>query len=149
MQYHAKAVLTAAQRTQVRQLHQQGRSQAALARQFDVHRRTIQRWVARDEPTDRSSAPHHHGHQVVTEDYRKAVLDHRAAHPTHGPKRIAYLLRDRFPTANAATVWRILHSAGVSRRTPPKTGTAPDSGGPAPRATGHPGVAGDPGQPQA
>lgn len=79
MQYHAKAVLTAAQRTQVRQLHQQGRSQAALARQFDVHRRTIQRWVARDEPTDRSSAPHHHGHQVVTEDYRRAVLDHRAA----------------------------------------------------------------------
>ena len=44
--------------------------------------------------------------QIATPCYRDAVLAYRAQHPTQGLKRIAYDLRDRFPTANSATIWR-------------------------------------------
>jgi transposase len=121
MHYHAKAALTITQRAQVRELHQQGTSQAALARRFGVHRRTIQRWLGRTDLTDRSSAPKQHGRQSVTDAYRQAVLAERQQHPTHGPKRIALDLRQRFASANAVTVWRILKAAGLSQRAPKKT----------------------------
>ena len=121
MHYHAHAALTRRQRTHIQQLYAAGISQAELARRFGVHRRTIQRWIGRTDTMDRSSAPHHHGRQVVTEQYRAAVLAARHAQPRQGPKRIAHDLRDRFPTANATTVWRILHAAGLSRRLPKKT----------------------------
>lgn len=143
MQYHANAALTVTQRTLVHDLAAQGVSQAELARRFGVHRRTIQRWVARSKPTDRSSAPRQHGRLVVTEDYRAAVLAERTAHPRHGPQRIADDLRARFPTANRATVWRILHAAGLSRRAPKKTAAAPDPRGASSGAAGSSGTAGD------
>lgn len=130
MKYHAKAALTVTQRTQVRQLSADGRTQASLARQFGVHRRTIQRWVARDEPTDRPSGPRCHkgqGGRVVTDGYREAVIAERKAHPEHGPKRIADTLRRDYPTANSATVWRILHAAGLSQRAPKKSVSAAPS----------------------
>lgn len=144
MQYHANAALTVTQRTEVRRLHQQGVTISALARQFCVARRTIQRWVNRDDVTDRSSAPRCHGRQIVTDAYREAVLAERTANPTHGPKRIAYDLRDRYPTANSATIWRILHAAGLSQRALKKTDAQADSSGPPSRATGHSGAAGHP-----
>lgn len=143
MPYHANATLTVTQRRLVRELAAQGVSQADLARRFGVHRRTIQRWAARSEPTDRSSAPRQHGRLVVTEAYRTAVLAERTAHPTHGPQRIAHDLRARFPTANRTTVWRILHAAGLSRRAPKKTVAPPDPGGASSGAAGHSRTAGD------
>jgi transposase len=135
MHYHAKAALTATQRAVVRALHQQGASQAELARRFGVHRRTIQRWISRTDMTDRSSAPKQHGRQIVTDAYRQAVLAERQEHPTHGPKRIALDLRQRFPSANVATVWRILKAAGLSQRAPKKTNSATDPGRAASGAT--------------
>ena len=143
MQYHAKAALTVAQRQLVRQLAEQGTAHTELARRFGVHRRTIQRWAQRSEATDRSSAPHQHGHQVVTDAYRAAVLAERTTHPTHGPQRLADDLRSRFPTANRATVWRILHAAGLSRRPPKKTDAPPHPGGTPPRAIGYSATARD------
>ena len=143
MKIHANAALTVAQRQRVRELHQEGVSQAELARRYGVDRRTIARWVKRENPRDRSTAPHEHGRRVVTEAYRDAVIAERQAHPHYGPRRIAYALRERFPTANTATVWRILHAAGLSRPTPKKTDVAADSGGTPPRAVGHSGIARD------
>ena len=126
MHYHKKAALTVTQRVLVRELAQQGVSHAELARRFGVHRRTIARWAQRSNPTDRSSAPRQHGRQVVTDEYRAAVLAERGAHPSHGPKRIAHDLHGRFPTANVATVWRILKYACLSRRAPKKTAAPPN-----------------------
>lgn len=148
MQYHAQAALTQTQRRRVQQLSRDGWSQAALARQFGVSRSTIQRWIARTDTADRSSAPRQHGHQVVTDTYRQAVLAARTAQPHHGPKRIAHALRERFPSANSATVWRILHAAGVSRRAPKKTEQPADPARSPSGATRHPGTAGDSGRAQ-
>ncbi len=125
MKYHAKAALTQTQRTRVRELAEQGVAKAALARQFGVSRTTIARWAARPDPADRSSAPHTHGRQVVTDDYRQTVTALRTTSPHYGPARIAQELRDRFPTANAATVWRILNDAGLSTRAQKKTDAPP------------------------
>jgi len=119
----------------VRQLHEDGISQAALARRFGVHRRTIQRWIGRQDTVDRSCAPKQHGRQIVTDAYRQAVVALRQSHPTYGPKRIAQELRQRFATANVATVWRILKAAGLSKRAPKKTDAAAHPGGSASGAT--------------
>lgn len=120
MHYHTNAALTITQRAAIQHLHRQGVSSSELARRFQVHRRTIQRWVNRSELTDRSSAPHTHGKRVVSDCYRQAVLSLREAHPGYGPLRIAHELRDRFPSANSTTVWRILHAEGLSQRAPKK-----------------------------
>src|SRR5262245_28021250 len=141
MHYHAKAALTATQRALVRRLHQDGASQTELARRFGVHRRTIQRWISRTDSADRSSAPKQHGRQIVTDAYREAVVALRQAHPTYGPKRIAHELRERFPSANVATVWRILNAAGLSRRAPKKTDAAVNPSRKASGPTGHPSLA--------
>lgn len=126
MHYHANAALTLTQRQRVRDLRAQGISQSELARRFGVHRRTIGRWLGRTDLTDRTTAPKQHGRVVVTDAYRAAVIQARTDHPHHGPKRIAYDLRVRFPSANVATVWRILVAAGLSHRVPKKTHGSPD-----------------------
>lgn len=149
MQYHAKAALTARQRAEVQELYRQGVSKSELARRFHVARPTIQRWIERTEVMDRSSAPRKHGGRVVTEEYRAAVLAHRQASPTHGPKRIAYELRERFPTANTATIWRVLHAAGLSTRAPKKTAAPSTAGRTSSGTDGHSGTASHPRQPQA
>ena len=143
VQYHANAALTATQRAQVRRLYRDGASQSALARRFGVHRRTIQRWIDRTDTADRSCAPKQRGRQVVSDAYRQAVVTLRQAHPTYGPKRIAHELRERFPTANVATVWRILNAAGLSKRAPKKTDTTADPSRKASGSTRHPRVTGD------
>jgi transposase len=121
MQYHANAALTLSQRKTIQHLHREGVSVTELARRFGVHRRTIERWIERSDLADRSSAPHTHGKRIVSDAYRQAVLDLRRAHPTYGPLRIAHELRERFVTANTATIWRILHAAGLSQRAPKKS----------------------------
>jgi IS30 family transposase len=124
MRYHANAALTQTQRRRVRELAEQGVSHTELAGRFGVHRRTIERWAKRSDLSDRSSAPKQHGRHVVTAEYRDAVIAHRTANPHHGPKRIAHELQPRFPTANEATVWRILKAANLSKRAPKKTQAA-------------------------
>ena len=126
MRIHANAALTQTQRRLVHELAAQGVSDSELARRFGVHRRTIARWRERAELTDRSSAPKRHGRKVVNDEYKRAVITHRTAHPNHGPKRIAHDVRERFPSANVATVWRILHAAGLSKRAPKKTNSPAD-----------------------
>lgn len=124
MHYHTNAALTLTQRALVYELAKQGVSHTELARRVGVHRRTIGRWVERSELTDRSSAPKQHGRSVVDDAYRAAVVEARTDNPTHGPKRIAQDVRHRFPSANVATVWRVLQAAGLSKRAPKKTNTA-------------------------
>lgn len=126
MHYHANAALTLTQRRLVRELAEQGVSHTELAQRFGVHRRTIKRWAERSEMQDRSTAPKRHGRQVVDDDYRRAVVEARTTHPNCGPKRIAHDLRPRFPSANVATIWRILKAAGMSKPVPKKTPTTPD-----------------------
>lgn len=121
MRYHKNAALTARQRAELRQAFRDGASVADLARRFDVSPPTARRWATSDDTTDRSSAPHQHGRRVVTDEYRDAVVTLRNANPTWGPRRLADELRGHFPSANCATVWRILNAVGLSKRPEKKT----------------------------
>ena len=143
MKYHANAALTVNQRRELQRRREEGWTIRRLAEHYGINPSTVQRWLKRDEVQDRSSAPHQHGRRVVTDAYREAVLHYRQTHPQHGPRRIAHDLRAQYPTANVATVWRILHSAGLSQRAEKKTDAPSAAGGTPSRADGHPGTARD------
>lgn len=115
MEIHAQAALTIKQRLEVKRLHEEdGVSIRGLAKRFRVDPTTIQRWIKRASPLDRSSAPVRHA-SVTTPEYRAAVVAYRNERPHHGPIRIAQVLRDRFPFANRGTVLRILQEEGLTR----------------------------------
>jgi transposase len=126
MRLHPKAALLPRQRAELRAAYRAGESIAQLARRFGVSFPTAKRWAHRDDSDDHSCAPHQHGRRVVTEEYRHAVLALRNENPRWGPRRIADELRPVFPTANCATVWRILSAAGQSQRPEKKTHPPPD-----------------------
>jgi len=118
MKLHAQAALTVSQRQEVKLLHKEKAvSIRQLARQFRVNPTTIQRWVHRDSPLDKSSAPLHHA-TVITQAYRQTVISYRKANPLHGPIRIAQELKQDFPMANRGTVLRILQEENLTRPRP-------------------------------
>ena len=118
MQQHGNSSLTIAQRKLIHQLYHTGKAKKSeLARRFNVNRKTIDRWVKRDSPFDKPSGPKE-PRRVITPAYRKAVIEHRKAHPDHGPKTIAYYLKAEFSFANRGTVQRILQQEGMSKRSP-------------------------------
>ena len=115
MKLHAQAALTIKQRQEVHRLHlEEGISIRKLAKRFAVNPTTIQRWVRREAPLDRSSAPLN-PRTIITPQYRAAVVEYRKAHPHHGPIRIAHELRGDFPRANRGTVLSILQQEGLTR----------------------------------
>lgn len=117
MKLHARAALTLKQRQHVKELHQAGQSIRNLAKRFGVNPSTIQRWVKRDSPLDKSSAPLTE-RTVITTEYRGAVVAYRKAHPNRGPIRIAHDLKATFPQANRGTILKILQEEELT--TPPK-----------------------------
>jgi len=115
MKLHAQAALTIKQRQEVRRLHlEEGISIRKLAERFRVNPTTIQRWVYRESPLDRSSAPLKR-RTVITPAYREAVVRYRKVNPHHGPIRIAYELKQDFSQANRGTVLSILQQEGLTR----------------------------------
>jgi transposase-like protein len=115
MKLHARAALTIHQREEVQRLHEEERvSIRKLARRFHVNPTTIQRWVGREAPLDKNSAPLH-PRKVVTPEYRSAVIKYRRANPHHGPIRIAAELKPEFPIANRGSVLRILQEERMTR----------------------------------
>jgi transposase len=120
MKLHSNAALTAAQRQEVRRRNrEEGTSKSELARQFHTSHTTIARWVGREDPHDRSCAPHHPA-TVITPQYRQAVLEARAAQPSHGPRRLAQELKACFSQAKPGTIERILKQAGLAHAPAPK-----------------------------
>jgi hypothetical protein len=115
MELHANAALTVPQRQEVRRLHrEEGVSIRVLAERFATNPTTIQRWVARESPLDRSTAPRK-THSTITPEYRAGVVAYRQAHPRHGPIRIAAELGAEFPMAHRGTVLRILQEEQLTR----------------------------------
>ena len=125
MKLHARAALTLRQRQKVKRLHEAGESIRSLAKRFGVNPSTIQRWIKRDSPLDRSTAPLTH-RTVITNEYHDAVVAHRKEHPNHGPVRIAQDLEAVFPQANRGTILRILQEEGLTK--PPKKETTERKG---------------------
>ena len=120
MELHANAALSLQQRKEVQRLHHvEGISIRQLAVRFATNASTIQRWVGRDSPLDRSTAPLH-THSTITPEYRAAVVAYRQAHPRHGPIRIAAELCKAFPMAHRGTILRILQEAQLTRPPTPQ-----------------------------
>lgn len=115
MKIHKNAQLTVKQRQLIQQLYRDGQAKKSeLARRFNVNRKTIDRWVERDNPYDRLSGPKQ-PLRVITAEYQQAVISHRQDHPDHGPITIAFHLKEPFPFANRGTVQRILQQEGLTR----------------------------------
>jgi transposase len=105
---HANATLTIPQRLEVKRLFEiEKASVSKLAKRFCVGESTIRKWINRDSPEDKSSAPHQK-RQVVTDDYRQAVIEYRKAQPMHGARRIAFELKANYPMAHRGTAAIIL-----------------------------------------
>jgi transposase-like protein len=120
MKQHGNASLTVAQRKLIHELYHSGQAKKSeLARRFNVNRKTIDRWVNRKNPHDKPSGPKT-PRKVITEVYRKAVIDHRKTHSGHGPITIAYHLKAKFSFANRGTIQRILQQEGLSKLTSTK-----------------------------
>ena len=117
MKLHSQAALTLKQRQKVKRLHKEGVSIRELAKRYGVNPTTIQRWIKRESPLDKSSTPLTL-QTVITPEYRAAVIDYRMEHQNHGPIRIALELKELFPWANRGTVLSILRQEGMTR--PPK-----------------------------
>lgn len=118
MKLHALAALTVEQRKEVKRLHEEEAvSIRDLAERFRVNKSTVERWVKRDSPLDRSSA-HLTSHTTISPGYRQAVVAYREGHPKHGPIRIARELRAEFPQAHRGTVLKILQEKELTRPRP-------------------------------
>ncbi|MGB3586440.1 MAG: helix-turn-helix domain-containing protein [Tunicatimonas sp.] len=115
MKIHKNAQLTVKQRQLIQQLYHDGQAKKSeLARRFNVNRKTIDRWVRRDSPYDRTSGPKR-AIRIITTEYRQAIISHRQEHPTDGPITIAFHLKEEFPVANRGTVQRVLQQEGLTR----------------------------------
>lgn len=110
MKLHNNAALTQARRQQLRLRYATGQvSYTQLANEFDVSRKTAIKWANRTQVQDVSSAPKTHASRV-TPAYRQAVIDYRAAQPTHGPVRIERQLRAQFGHFAPSTLRLILQA---------------------------------------
>jgi len=116
MKQHGNAQLTIAQRKLIHELYHSGKSKKSeLASRFNVNRKTIDRWINRENFKDRPSGPKI-PRTVITPEYRAAVIAHRKVHPNHGPKTIAYHLKSEFSFANRGTIQRILQQEKLSKK---------------------------------
>jgi IS30 family transposase len=123
MQIHARATLTVKNRIEVKKLFQeQNLKISELARRFQVSPTTISRWVKRDSPLDKSSAPLN-PRTVITEEYRQAVVSYRQEHPNHGSIRIADTLKKDFPQAKKSAVYNIIKQSGLIKKAAKKPKT--------------------------
>jgi len=123
MKLHSQAALTLKQRQEVKRLHkEEAVSVRKLASRFQVNPTTIQRWIKRDSPLDKSTTPITK-RTVITNEYRATVIRYRSEHANHGPIRIAQELKAEFPWANRGTVLTILQQEGLTR--PPGKEKAP------------------------
>lgn len=115
MHLHSNASMTVSQRRQAKSLFDSGVfSRAQLARRFNVSWPTIDRWVGRSSPLDKSAPTR--AKRVVTLEYEQAVIDYRQSHPHHGAIRIALALQPEFAFANRGTVALILKRHGLPRK---------------------------------
>lgn len=113
---HSNAALTIPQRIEVKRLFEiEQVSVTELAKRFCVGESTIRKWMRRDSPADRSSAPKRK-REVVTDDYKQAVIEYRRLNPSHGAKRIAFELEDKYAIANRGTVSIILQKHGLTKK---------------------------------
>ncbi|MFK7971495.1 MAG: hypothetical protein AB8F95_14085 [Bacteroidia bacterium] len=113
---HKNAGLTLAQRAKVQELYHSGNwTVSALARKFEVNRKTIECWANRDHVEDVRSGPKT-PRTLITPEYEKAIITYRNEYPHHGSITIAHALKSRFPFAGKNTVARVLTQHGLSKR---------------------------------
>ncbi len=117
MKIHKNAALTKNQRQNIKEMYLTGEySQAELAKQFKVHRKTIGKWVNRDSQEDLSSRPKK-PFSSITKEFEDAVKSYRGDSLTshHGKIRIAFELKEQYPCSNPSNVYLILKRANLNQ----------------------------------
>jgi transposase len=111
MKYHANAKLTVHLRRAMREEFLGGATSIKkLAARYHVSTKTVQKWVHREEPTDRSSAPRRRRSKRPP-GLASAVRRRKKAHPRQGTRRIAHELRPYYPGLTRNRVRHILKAA--------------------------------------
>lgn len=117
MKQHANSAMTPKQRKLAQELYASGNhSQSSLATQFGTTRKTIAKWVGRQDISDRSSAPKSPRHSI-TASFEQAVAayrkDERTSH--HGKVRIAKELEKDHACSNPSNVRIVLLRLALSK----------------------------------
>jgi len=114
MEIHGNAALTLREREEVRRRHREGgESIRQLAAEYQVDPSTIQRWIGRESPLDRSSGPQP-GRSVLSPEQRAAIRRYREANPRAGERTIAAALAEEYGLLRPATVGRFLRQEGLT-----------------------------------
>ncbi len=119
MKYHKNARLTVLQRLDMRKEFEEGKSLTQLARSYHVSTKAVQKWVHRDDPTDRSSAPHHRRSKRGG-GLKNAVKHCKEDHPRWGYRRIAHRLGKHYPGLTPDRVRHILKASHQQQAKPKK-----------------------------
>jgi len=119
MKYHANAKLTVYQRRAMREEFEQGMSISKLSERYHVNTKTVQKWVHREEMTDRSSAPRRRRSKRPP-GLKNAVRRYKKAHQGHGTRSVAYHLQKYYPGLTRSRVRHILRAANMLGTTPAK-----------------------------
>ena len=115
MPRHSNARMLVHQRLEAKSLFESGAcSRAQLARRFGVSWTTIERWVKRSSPLDKTTPVR--TKRVVTPEYEQAVISYRRENPHHGAIRVALALQEQFPFAHRGTVALILKRHGLTNK---------------------------------
>jgi len=125
MKYHANATLTVHQRRSMRKEFQEGASIVTLAARYHVTTKTVQKWVHRDDPADRSSAPRRRRSKRPP-GLKRAVKEHKRLNPDRGTRSIADHLRRYFPGLTRSRVRHILKTADSNEDKPSKEKRKPN-----------------------
>lgn len=118
MKIHSNASLTGNQRKAVQEHYATGlHTMGALAAQFKTTRKTISKWVHRDTPSDRSSAPKSH-RRSITPEFEHAVAAYRRNEATshHGPVRIAKELSGVHSCSNPSNTYLVLQRLKLTKK---------------------------------
>lgn len=112
MKYHPNAKLTVHQRSEMRERFLQGWSIKQLARFYHVNTKTVQRWIHREDPQDRSTAPKRRCFKRPP-GLVDAVVKLKQENPAKGTLGIALYLRQQFPGLSRSRVRLILKEADM------------------------------------
>jgi transposase-like protein len=120
MRIHQNARLTPKQRQQVQTLYATGQhSQSSLAGQFGTTRKTIAKWVRREQVQDARSTPRT-VRRRISKEFEQAVPAYRQDPLTchHGKVRIAHELKAAHPCSNPSNVYLVLKRLHLSQLRP-------------------------------
>lgn len=116
---HKNARLLPNQRSAIRTLYLSGVSIKALSEQFQVNRKTVDKWAKRVSCEDLPSGRKPTGSKIITPSYKEAIREIQTNFPHYGTRTITYYLQKEFPMARRGTVRLVIEELSRQKETVP------------------------------